>query len=317
MRTQALAAALALGSCTLLAAASASAANYTLWVHGRDSSGIPAGFSYWVDHTGYNVTNCASYNVATSSSIGETDVCTSGAGYATPVAVDYDGTQHISTTNPTVTQAMNTYCSGSNTCYIECHSAGCAQVGYTVANTTAPSGGWHITWVRTAGSAAGGSELANSGSWLTGYAIDSDLHTGTMRGMYNHDLLGDRISGHVYNYLGGDWSSITNTFFPCHSSFWGVCYSWAANDSVEAFHSSGHFRSTSGSQSDPCTASGTGGNCWDYSVSNNSVRQTGFTDGNNGKYGHCLVSGFLGSCQEGVQGGIAELAAIDTRALGL
>ncbi len=299
MRTQAIVAALVVSSSTWLVAASASANNYTLWVHGRDSSGTPSGFSYWTDHAGYNVTNCSSAD--------ENGVCTSAAGYATPVAVNYDGTQHISTTNPGITAKMVAYCSGGNSCYIECHSAGCAQVGYTLANTAAPAGGWHVTWIRTAGSAAGGSELANAGSWLTGLNIDSDLHTGTMRGMYNHDAMGDAIGGHVYNYLGGDWSSLTNTFFPCHSSFWGICYSWANNDSVEAFHSSGHLRSVSGTQSDGCNG-GTGGSCWDYSAAT-------MVDGKNGSYGHCLVGGFLGSCQEGNSGGIAERAASDTRNL--
>lgn len=290
--------AVALGSLSMLAAASASAANYTVWVHGRNTGGTPAGFTYWTDHTGYNVTNCAGTNPA------DGLTCGNAAGYATPVAADYDGTQHISITNPGVTAIMNTYCSGANSCYVECHSAGCAQVGYTVANTPTPAGGWHINWVRTAGSAAGGSELANAGSWFTGYNIDADLHTGTMRGMYNHDLLGDRIGGHVYNYLGGDWASVTNTFFPCHSSFWGVCYSWAANDSVLAFHSTGHFRNTSGAQSDGCNG-GTGGTCWDYSTAT-------FVDGNNGSWGHCMSGSY--PCQEGNQGGIAERASSDTRA---
>jgi hypothetical protein len=294
MRIQAIVAAAALSSCAVFVTASASAANYTLWVHGRNG-GVPAAFSYWVDHTGYNVTNC--------STVDGNNVCTTNAGYATPVAVDYDGSQHISVTNPIVTSAIETYCSGSNSCYIECHSAGCAQVGYTFANTGAPAGGWHVNWVRTAGSAAGGSELANDGSWLTGYNIDSDLHTGTMRAMYNHDKLGDSIGGHVYNYLGGDWSSLTNVLFPCHSSFWGVCYSWANNDSVEAYHSSGHFRSVSGTQSDSCNG-GTGGSCWDYSTA---------TLVDTGSFGHCLIGGFLGSCQEGSQGGIAERASSDTR----
>src|ERR1019366_5778578 len=259
MRKDLLGAALLVGSCTLLVAGTASAANYTLLVHGRNTSGVPTGFSYWADHTGYNVSACTSY-VTDDHGMPQ---CNSNPGYATPVAVNYDGSAHISTTNPGVTAAMTEYCSGGNSCYILCHSAGCSQVGYTVANTATPTGGWHINWVRNAGSAAGGSELANAGSWLTGYAIDSDLHTSTMRGMYNHDLLGDRTGGNIFTYLGGDWSSITNMLFTCHSSFFGVCYSTAANDSVIAFHSSGHQRSVSGAQSVSCSG-GTGGSCWDY-----------------------------------------------------
>jgi hypothetical protein len=109
-------------------------------------------------------------------------------------------------------------------------------------------------------------------------------------------MLGNQIAGYVYNYSGGDWSSLTNVFFPCNSSFLGVCYSWAANDSVVAFHSSGHFRSSGGYQSNGNTT-GNGSSWWNWSYAL-------WTDANNGVSGHCINGGFLGSCQEGTSGGV-------------
>ena len=258
---------------TLCFAQTASATTYSLWIHGRSST--PSAWSYW-SHSGW-----------ANNSVGDVGV--------NPIAVNYDGTAHISSTNPGVVAALDTYCKGGNSCYVACHSAGCAQIGYAVAYNQPMR--WNIIWVLTAGSAEGGSELANAGSWLTGWDIDSDLHVSTMRGMYNHDLVGDQIEGYMYNYLGGDWSSLTNVFFPCNSSFLGVCYSWAANDSVVAFHSSGRFRSSGGYQSDSNTTETTGGSYWDWS-------RVLFADANNGSYGHCINGGFLGSCQEGGSGGI-------------
>jgi hypothetical protein len=269
------AAGLAAALTTFAATKEAHATNYSLWIHGRSST--PSGFSYWT-HSGY-----------------------AGNGIAAgvnPVAVNYDGTQHISATNGVIVNALNTYCTGANSCYVACHSAGCAQLGYAFAYSN--PGTWHVIWVAEGGSAEGGSELANVGSWLTGWNIDSDLHTGTMRAMYNHDLVGDHIQGWMYPYLGGDWSTLTNVFFPCNSSFLGVCYSWAANDSVVAFHSSGRFRSTGGWQSDSdynTTTHTTGGSWYDWS-------DALWVDANNGVAGHCVIGAFLGACQEGTTAGV-------------
>jgi hypothetical protein len=284
----------------------ASATNYNLWVHGRTSqnAGITLAqskasyqnFTYWNGDNGVSV--------ATGSN---------------KVAVNWDAQNHISVAVPLMSAALDQYClSGSgNSCFIECHSAGCALIGQTEAIYP---GRWSIINVRMAGSADGGSELANVGKWLTGWGIDSDLSTGTMRNMYNHDAVGDHIAGGVLAYMGGDWSSATNTFFPCNSSFLGVCYSWAANDSVVAFHSSGRFRSTNGAQSDSNTmseptinnlaqySSAGNGSWWDYTSSI-------FVDANDGHWGHCVASTWWSSigCKEGNEygnsGGIVGLMA--------
>ncbi len=287
------------GLAALTLSTEASATNYTLWIHGRNSGGTPSGVSYW-SHAGWAANPawaCTCADQAGGNQCGCAQATASGlvAG-VNAVAVDYDGSAHISATNGVIVTALNAFCTGGNSCYVTCHSAGCAQLGYAFAYSFNPSNPWNVIWVVTGGSAAGGSELANAGSWLTGYDIDSDLHTGTVRAMYNHDLLGDHTMGWVYTVLGGDWSSATNTIFPCHSSTWGVCYSWAANDSVEAFHSTGHFRQVSGTQSDTNTGGSiSGGSWWDHTLAL-------FVDGNNGSYGHCIVGSY--PCQEGGSGGI-------------
>src|SRR5579883_778902 len=93
-------------------AESAHATNYSIWIHGRNTGGTPSGWSYW-SHSGYG-----------------------GQGIATGVnaqPANYDGTQHISVSNPNVNNVLDTYCkAGSgNSCYVACHSAGCAQIGYS------------------------------------------------------------------------------------------------------------------------------------------------------------------------------------------
>ena len=276
MRLSSLVASVAVAAVSFLSAASASAAgNHTLWLHGRSSGYANLGswdFSYW-SHGGWSNGNVAQTGVD-------------------PKAVNYDATDHISTTNGVIRAALDANCSSANgdACYVVCHSAGCAQIGYAMANYS--TGQWHVLEVFTGGSAAGGSELANAGSWLTGWNIDSDLHTGAMRSLYDHDALGNRIQGWVHNYVGGDWSSITNTIFPCASNHWYGCTGWAGNDSVVAFHSSGHFRSTDASTGFSNAGNYSGGSFWNWTKAE-------FVDANNGNLGHCIHSGFLGSCKEG------------------
>lgn len=47
--------------------------------------------------------------------------------------------------------------------------------------------GWNIKWVNVAAGAAGGSELANVGSWAVSDPLTSDLKTATARAMYDHN----------------------------------------------------------------------------------------------------------------------------------
>src|SRR4051812_49433060 len=96
---------------TLLVSSVASATNYSLWIHGRNTSqstkvGNYADFSYW-----------------------------GSSGTAAGVnkkAVNWNGVGHIADTNGTIRNALDCYCTGSNWCYVAAHSAGNAQIGYAL-----------------------------------------------------------------------------------------------------------------------------------------------------------------------------------------
>jgi hypothetical protein len=271
MQTHSTLAGIALAAAVTSLAPVAGATNYTLWIHGRNTGGTPSGFSYWVNDKGTNIAQSTGVN---------------------PVAVDYDGTAHLSVSNPTVVGFLNTYCmaSAGNSCYVAAHSAGAAQIGYAEAYYP---GRWSIIWVSTGGSAAGGSELAgNTAYFFSGLNLDLDLAVGTMRGMYNHDVLGDDISGYVYNNLGGDYASLTTCLFPG-----GCAFGDGSNDSAVAFHSSGHFRSVVTTESDGARgAKNTGGGTWwDGAYAE-------FVDSSDGNYGHCIDGSY--PCEEGKTSGI-------------
>jgi hypothetical protein len=175
-----------LAFCLLAGSSLAAAANYTLWINGRTGGGTIGdynSFSYWGPG--------------------------STAAGVNKKAVNWDGYNSIASQSYHVRDALDCFCTGSNWCYIAAHSAGDLMLGYTLANyggsarlkkNAAPntSGvcgnsdgtaqtGWNIKWVRVASGAGGGSELADSGSWATGWPIDSDLKTTTARAMYNHN----------------------------------------------------------------------------------------------------------------------------------
>jgi len=176
-----------LAAAALLSSADASATNYSLWIHGRNTSqstqpGNYADFSYW-----------------------------GPAGTAAGVnkkAVNWDGVSKISTSNYRVRDALDCFCTGSNWCYVAAHSAGNPQIGYALSlhggssrsiknaspgangvcgNAGGTQTGWNIKWVDVASGAGGGSELANIGEWAAGDALTGDLKTATMRALYNHN----------------------------------------------------------------------------------------------------------------------------------
>ena len=172
---------------TALVGAEASATNYSLWIHGRNSGTTQAGnyadFSYWGPSS-------------TSAGVNKK-------------AVNWLGTQKIADQNYRIRNALDCFCTGANWCYIAAHSAGNLQIGYALAmyggstrykKTPAPSStgtcsnsdgttqvGWNIKWVDIASGAGGGSELANMGDWATSEPLTSDLVTSTARSMYNHN----------------------------------------------------------------------------------------------------------------------------------
>jgi hypothetical protein len=198
---------LALSAALLVAwAAPAHAANYTLWIHGRTggvtgcgvSQPTPSGWSYWNGQVQPGVN---------------------------PVPVNYDGTARISVANPTVRAALDRYCTGGNACYVACHSAGCAHLGYAL---DLYGGRWNILWIDAAGSAEGGTELSDYLGWATCDGLGSDLRTGTVRALYNH------------GNLRGAWSYM-------FAGAKGAVYSFILpgdDDAVVPFHSAGGMSST-------------------------------------------------------------------------
>jgi hypothetical protein len=161
------------------------ATNYSLWINGRNGSGAAgnhADFTYW-----------------------------GPAGTAAGVnkkSVNWDGFNRVSTQNYRIRDALDCYCTGTNWCYVAAHSAGNLQIGYalslfggstrnvknaspsasgTCGDTGGTQTGWNIKWVDVAAGAAGGSELADLGSWAVGDPLTSDLKTSTARAMYDHN----------------------------------------------------------------------------------------------------------------------------------
>jgi hypothetical protein len=207
----------------------ASATNYTLWINGRTGGGTIGdynSFTYWGP--------------------------SSTAAGVNKKAVNWDGYNSISSQSYHIRDALDCFCTGSNWCYIATHSAGDLMLGYTLANyggstrmkkNAAPNSsgvcgnsdgssqtGWNIKWVRTASGAAGGSELADYGSWAVSDPLTQDLKTTTARAMYNHN---DTRGIWFYMYAGAK----------------GTLYSGilpGQDDEAVAYHSSGGVSGSSG-----------------------------------------------------------------------
>jgi len=214
----------------LFAASDAGATNYTLWIHGRNTSqstkpGVYTDFSYWGPS-------------ATSAGVNKK-------------AVNWNGVGHISDQNYRVRDALDCYCTGSNWCYIAAHSAGDLQIGYALAlyggttrsvrnaspgadgkcgTTGSTQTGWNIKWVDVASGAGGGSELANMGDWAVGDALTTDLKTSNARTLYDH------------NQTRGIW-------FYMFAGAKGTAYSGTLpgqDDEAVAYHSTGGVSNTGG-----------------------------------------------------------------------
>jgi hypothetical protein len=182
-----LAARFVVAALVLLFSADVGATNYTLWIHGRNSGGAVSGnyadFKYWGP-----ATTAAGVNKR---------------------AVNWDGRSSISAENGKIRNALDCFCTGSNWCYINVHSAGDMHIGYALSlfgntdrskkdarpgadgvcgNTDGTKQrGWNIKWVHVASGASGGSELADIGGWATGEPLSTDLKTANARVLYNHN----------------------------------------------------------------------------------------------------------------------------------
>ena len=217
-------------------AASASATNYTLWIHGRTSGtttpGNYADFSYWGP-------------ASTEAGVNK-------------VAVNWDGSSTIGSTNGLIRNALDCYCTGTNYCYVVVHSAGDLQIGYALAlyGGTARSKkkpgtgsggvcensdgttqtGWNIKWVRVASGASGGSDLADAGSWALSEPLVKDLVTTTSRAMYDHSA----TRGVTFYHYAGAAGTVYSAILP------------GQDDEAVAYHSTGAVSgSTGGSYCNP------------------------------------------------------------------
>jgi hypothetical protein len=218
-----------LALCLLAMSSLAAATNYTLWINGRTGGGTVGNYNSW-NYWGPGST----------------------AAGVNKKSVNWDGYSSVSSQSYHIRDALDCFCTGSNWCYIATHSAGDLIFGYTLANygasarvkknaTPNSSGvcgntdgtsqtGWNIKWVRAASGAGGGSELADSGAWATGNAIDYDLKTATARAMYNH------------NTTYGVW-------FYMYAGAKGTLYSGilpGQDDEAVAYHSTGGVSGSSG-----------------------------------------------------------------------
>jgi hypothetical protein len=222
---------IAVAAATLLVGTEAAAANYSLWIHGRNGGSTQAGnyndFSYWGPST-------------TPAGVNKR-------------AVNWNGTQRIGGQNYRVRDALDCFCTGPNWCYIAAHSAGNLQIGYALAlyggsarykknavpNSSGVCGntdgttqtGWNIKWVDVASGAGGGSELADNGDWAVSEPLVSDLVTTTARAMYNHN-------------------TTRNVWFYMFAAAKGTAYSGilpGQDDEAVAYHSTGGVSGSSGS----------------------------------------------------------------------
>ncbi len=145
-----------------------SAADYTIFVHGRSGK----------NHCGTGTSDVNNYwgsakNISTS---------------RTKYFVGYDGSTDPRTSGSCRAQSqlasvLNARCRGSNNCKIICHSAGCYATEYFLDKT---STNYNIDFVMASSSAAGGSELADLAFWA-GSGMDYALKTAQARGSYNHN----------------------------------------------------------------------------------------------------------------------------------
>jgi hypothetical protein len=129
---------IALVALTVLSAAStASAAKYTLWIHGYsplcptitrgDASYTCLSVTAHAPPSGQDPRDFFYYvNPARSGALTATG--------PNPRAVNWDGQGHLATTNQYITNALDCYCTGGNSSYIATHSTGDLQLGYALAN---------------------------------------------------------------------------------------------------------------------------------------------------------------------------------------
>lgn len=129
------------------------------------------------------------------------------------VSLSYNGSDRLTASTPrtVVRDALRNNCSGNNQCVIVCYSAGCARMllafdDLIAAGTPAN----RVVWITAAGSAAGGSEVADKATrwWVKllakifggSAAIDNDLKVSVMRSTFGY--IQNRAPAPMYHLAG-------------------------------------------------------------------------------------------------------------------
>jgi hypothetical protein len=207
----------------------ASAANYTLYFHGR-------GWSSWDGAALANVPNW------------------------TNVTFSYDGSDRLDgPATTTVTNGIRSYCGAGNSCVIECYSAGCLRTFKAISDLRGGGNGLPgLLWVQAVGSAAGGSKLAEitTGGLTSVLAkllgqqerIDFDITPSSARKVWGY--VQDDAGVPVYHLAGRGNLCITlaGVVSICGNRFLAE----GSGDGAVSFHSAGG-GSDRGSYTDLCT----------------------------------------------------------------
>lgn len=240
---------------TLFLTAGISAQTHTIFIHGKSGK----------NHNGVGTTDVNNY-------WGSSPNTVSGS----KIFIGYDGTSDPRTygsarAQTNISTGLTTYCKGSNSCKIVCHSAGCYAIEFWLSNlgSTASSKGFNLTRVTALAAASGGSELASALNGATfgfaGNAMDKALIVSTARAAFNHNNTGGVSIFHVPGYKGlvgasailpgeDDYAvayhsacgySRVGGVSKCQSSLTQSEGIWPFNKNVTYTQYSGHFRASS------------------------------------------------------------------------
>ncbi len=183
-----------------------------------------------------------------SSSNGGTKLLAQWAGETSINAV-VDQTQgSLSAASSQLAAIFNTYCTGSNSCWLYNYSAGDLVTGYTFAHSATS---WNIASVRTSAGAAGGSSLAGTIASAVACPFANNLTESAARNAYVHDY---GYNGSTVDYRAGGNKQMTISNVACvvgsiinvlsfglvHG---GTCLQ-SHNDGAVAYQSSGGYESS-------------------------------------------------------------------------
>lgn len=116
--------------------------------------------------------------------------------------------------------AMNTFCTGANSCEVYTHSTGGLVAAYFFRYYSITANGWHVSRVQLLASAAGGSELADISttylSWLgistLGGQLDQSVSTNGARSWDHNSANG--LTLYTTSGEGTDYFYLTSPFLP-------------------------------------------------------------------------------------------------------